>query len=189
MVKLLIIDCIARLNGMPVLNFRRCFVDLLLPKKHISHFGKKRFALDVVSLRFEDRFRNAVILFFVRCLGDRAGYVFLEAVETHGIKKYLDLWAGVEDSEVREGLRSILTDELLHEDEAATGGKRTVLADVVRNAFLGFNDGSVEILGAVTGLVAALGRPDLVFLSALTGFCGGKSFHGSGSIPCCSRRA
>ncbi|NBS69296.1 hypothetical protein EBT31_10340 [bacterium] len=164
-------------------------MDLLLPKKHISHFGKKRFALDVVSLRFEDRFRNAVILFFVRCLGDRAGYVFLEAVETHGIKKYLDLWAGVEDSEVREGLRSILTDELLHEDEAATGGKRTVLADVVRNAFLGFNDGSVEILGAVTGLVAALGRPDLVFLSALTGFCGGKSFHGSGSIPCCSRRA
>ncbi len=134
---------------------------------HIA-FWKERFSLDHVPLSFGDRFRNGIILFIVRCFGDRAGFVLLESVETHGIKKYLDLWEGVHDTHVREGLRTILTDELLHEDEAATGGNRAVRADVVRNAFLGFNDGSVEILGAVTGLVAALGRPDLVLLSALT---------------------
>ncbi len=114
------------------------------------------------------RLRNGVIRAAVFVFGDRAAFLLLEAVETHGIQQYLALWETTTDPELREGLRTILTEELLHEDEAATQGERAIRPDAIRNAFLGFNDGSVEILGAVNGLYAALQDPSLVAVSALT---------------------
>ncbi len=134
---------------------------------HVA-FWRDRFKLNLDAPSFGGRLRNLALAAAIRLFGQGVGYVLLEAVEAHGVKKYLDLWNRVQDPELREGLRSVLTDELLHEDEAATGGERTVSADTVRNVFLGFNDGSVEILGAVSGLVAALSRPELVAVSATT---------------------
>lgn len=134
---------------------------------HVA-FWRARFNLSLAHPSVAGRVRNVGIALAVRLFGPGTGYVLLEAVEAHGVKKYLELWNRVQDPELREGLRSVLTDELLHEDEAATGGERTVSPDTVRNVFLGFNDGSVEILGAVSGLVAALSRPELVAVSAMT---------------------
>lgn len=130
-------------------------------------FWRKHFSLQIEKPNIHGRLRNVLICSLVAVFGESIGYIFLEAVETHGIRHYLRLWKSLEDEETKEALREILTEEFLHEDEAATGGKKAISADVVRNAFLGFNDGSVEILGAVNGLVAALGDPKLVAGSAL----------------------
>lgn len=131
-------------------------------------FWRDTFGLSETRPNAAGRFRNVLIRVAVRLFGERAAFLMLEAVETHGIQKYLELWEQTEDPALRDGLRRILTDELLHEDEAATGGDRAVDPGVIRNAFLGFNDGSVEILGAVSGLAAALGNPSLVAVAALT---------------------
>ena len=131
-------------------------------------FWRGRFGLKEESPGLAGKTRNAMIRAVVAVFGEPAGYLFLEAVETHGIKQYLHLLDRVQDDEMRKDLRTILTEEVLHEDEAATGGARTVDPGVIRNAFLGFNDGSVEILGAVSGLVAALSEPKLVAISAVT---------------------
>lgn len=136
-------------------------------KRH-SAFWRALFSLRDQEPDTTGRIRNFFIRFFVRVFGDRAAYLLLEAVETHGVKKYLDLWEHAKDPVLRDGLKVILTEELLHEDEAATNGSRSIDPGMIRNVFLGFNDGSVEILGAVTGLAAALNTPSLVAISALT---------------------
>lgn len=95
--------------------------------------------------------------------------LMLEAIEVHGVKKYLTLWQEAKDEDFRLAIRKILEEELLHEDEAITSSdKRKISAATVRNVFLGFNDGSVEILGAVNGLAAAFGNPAFVGAAGLT---------------------
>jgi Uncharacterized membrane protein len=135
--------------------------------RHVA-FWQNQFNLTLNSLSLTGRARNTFITLTVRLFGESAGYLLLEAVETHGIQSYLTLWKNEQDPAIQKGLQTILTEELLHEDEAATGGERKISADLVRNAFLGFNDGSVEILGAVNGLVAALAKPELVAIAATT---------------------
>lgn len=135
--------------------------------QHVS-FWRTQYHLSDVKIGWDGFMRNLLLRGIVGMLGPRIAFLVLEAVETHGIQNYLTLWEKVEDPTIREGLRVILTEELLHEDEAATQGERTIRPDIIRNAFLGFNDGSVEILGAVNGLYAALGSPSLVAISAFT---------------------
>lgn len=119
---------------------------------------------------FSGRLRNTILRFAVFLFGASAAFLILEAVEVHGVRKYLRLWESVKDLEVRKGLETILTDEIQHEDEAVMGGRsRSLSPETVRNAFLGFNDGSVEILGAVSGFAAAFSyNPALVVISGLT---------------------
>jgi predicted membrane protein (TIGR00267 family) len=136
-------------------------------EKHVS-FWQKTFGIKKVSLTLTGRARNSFIQGCVLLFGESAGYLLLEAVESHGIRQYLRLWKQVKDEKVRNTIRQILIEELEHEDIMATGGTRTVNAGFIRNAFLGFNDGSVEILGAVSGLAAALGSPTLIAVSAGT---------------------
>lgn len=131
-------------------------------------FWRQRFSLHAQRLSLRGKARNLFIRSCVRLFGTSAAYMFLEAVEAHGVKHYLALWQQIPDAETRVGLQTILTEELLHEDEAATGGEHQVDAQLIRNAFLGFNDGSVELLGAVSGLVAALSVPSLVTITAAT---------------------
>jgi VIT1/CCC1 family predicted Fe2+/Mn2+ transporter len=150
-------------------------------KRHVA-FWQSAFATNESALTGRSRFRNGLIRLAVALFGDRAAFLLLEAVETHGIQKYLSLWETTADLSIREGLRTILTEELLHEDEAATQGERAIRPDTIRNAFLGFNDGSVEILGAVNGLYAALGNPSLVALSALTVSCAGALSMAAGAF-------
>ncbi len=133
-----------------------------------AEFWRKKFHLNLTQLDLFGRIRNRLIRAAVFLFGERVAFLLLEAIETHGVKVYLDLWETTKDPQVREGLRAILTDELLHEDEAATHGMRAIDPQVIRNAFLGFNDGSVEILGAVSGLMAALHSPLLVAMSGIT---------------------
>lgn len=115
------------------------------------------------------KLRNLVLLAAVRCFGSSVAFLILEAVEVHGVNKYIRLWERQTDVSIQKGLETILLDELQHEDEAVMGGRdRAIRPETVRNAFLGFNDGSVEILGAVSGFAAAFADPTLVVISGLT---------------------
>lgn len=146
-------------------------------------FWQTTFETNLQAPSWFGKIRNRLILVCVSIFGEAAGYLLLEAVESHGIKQYLDLWQRLPVSHpAREGIKQILTEELHHEDEAATGGERKVDPDTVRNAFLGFNDGSVEILGAVTGLVAALQDPNLIAIAAGTVSVAGAVSMGAGAF-------
>jgi predicted membrane protein (TIGR00267 family) len=143
-------------------------VFIVTEKRHAA-FWRNQFHLEENEPDWRGHLRNTVLKTIIALLGTRTAFLILEAVEVHGIKKYLSLWQRVKEPEIREGLRSILTDEFLHEDEALTGAKGHAMSpDVIRNAFLGFNDGSVEILGAVSGLAAALHDARLVTIAGLT---------------------
>jgi undecaprenyl-diphosphatase len=144
-------------------EFAQTLDELVKTETRHAAFWKSAFKMEEIDTPgFAGSARNAFIRLNVTLFGEAAGYLFLEAVESHGIKHYLQLWKKMEGDPARDGLRQILTEELEHEDMIATGGERTVDPDLIRNAFLGFNDGSVEILGAVSGLAAALGSPALI---------------------------
>jgi demethoxyubiquinone hydroxylase (CLK1/Coq7/Cat5 family) len=135
-------------------------------EQHVA-FWNERFSLRAVAPDVRGRLRNAVLWSIARVGGAPLLWLIVEAVEVSGIKKYLHLWEQVKDHDVREGLRTILEEELHHEDHAVTSQSgRKISPENIRNAFLGFNDGSVEILGAVSGFAAAFADPVLVAMSA-----------------------
>jgi VIT1/CCC1 family predicted Fe2+/Mn2+ transporter len=87
----------------------------------------------------------------------------LEGIEIYGIRKYLRLWDAYKDTPFGEALQGILRDEFEHEDEIVSAyTARKLNPERVRGIFLGFNDGLVEILGAVSGFYAALRAPAAV---------------------------
>ena len=96
-------------------------------------------------------------------------HVVLEAIEVHGVRKYLDVWTRYGDGPLGSAVREVLEDEFRHEDALVTGaGERRINLDTVRNVFLGLNDGLVEILGAVSGFFAAFNRPVAVVAASFT---------------------
>lgn len=137
-------------------------------KKHVAFWAKK---MEGAPTRL-DRGRSikvGMLAGFGRLFGVSGTLLILEAIEVHGIRKYLDLWSSISDEEVRAGLLSILKDELQHEDHMITQvAGRSVRPEGIRNAFLGFNDGSVEILGAVSGFSTAFSDISHVLIAGVT---------------------
>jgi vacuolar iron transporter family protein len=105
-----------------------------------------------------------------RIFGASAIHLVLEAIEVHGVRKYLQVWERYRhDERLRLALRDVLEDEFKHED-ATVGAEadRRINPDRIRNIFLGLNDGLVEIVGAVSGFFAAFGDPVTVLMAGLT---------------------
>jgi predicted membrane protein (TIGR00267 family) len=95
--------------------------------------------------------------------------VVLEAIEVHGVRKYLTTWSRYKDGPFGGAVRGILEDEFKHEDMVVTGdAERRINPERVRNVFLGLNDGLVEILGAVSGFWAAFGSSVAVLAAGFT---------------------
>lgn len=137
--------------------------------RHVAFWRQRTGSTDEYP-GLQGRLRNALLQAAIFLFGSSSAFLVLEAVEVHGVRKYLRLWERVKDKDIQSGLETILQDELQHEDEAVMGGRgRRISPETVRNAFLGFNDGSVEILGAVSGFAAAFAAtPSLVVISGLT---------------------
>lgn len=149
--------------------------------RHVA-FWRQFFALDIPKINLSRQLSIRLLTVAARLGGPSVTSLILEARETHGVKKYLTLWRRTTDTKLNLALRSILEEELLHEDEAVTATSgRKIDAATIRNAFLGFNDGSVEILGAVNGLAAAFGNPALVAAAGLTVACAGALSMASGA--------
>lgn len=147
----------------------RLFDHLILEeRKHVA-FWQKKIKEYPAGLDGWRSFKVEALALFGRVFGPSGMLLVLEAIEVHGIRKYLDLWKSIPQATMKADIIKILKDELQHEDHLITKvAGRSVRPDAIRNAFLGFNDGSVEILGAVSGFSAAFGNVWHVLMAGFT---------------------
>ena len=156
-----------------------------LVKVETSHlaFWQKFFSLNLDELNLGRRIKLSFIMLVGKIFGSIAVHLVLEAIEVHGVRKYLALWREYQDEPLGEALRGILMDEFKHEDVLVTElTKRKINPERIRNIFLGLNDGLVEILGAVSGFFGAFGSARLVLVAAMTTAVAGALSMAAGSF-------
>jgi len=156
-----------------------------LIKVETSHlaFWQKFFGLTLETLDLGRKIKLAVMIFVCQLFGSTAVHLVLEAIEVHGVRKYLAIWREYQGQPLGEALRGILMDEFKHEDVLVTElTKRKINPERIRNIFLGMNDGLVEILGAVSGFFAAFGSATMVLIAALTTAVAGALSMAAGSF-------
>lgn len=141
---------------------------IIVETGHLA-FWQKFFDLRLDQLNSVRRIKLALMIFICKLFGSTAVHLVLEAIEVHGIRKYLALWREYQGQPLGEALHGILMDEFKHEDVLVTAlTERKINAEKIRNIFLGLNDGLVEILGAVSGFFGAFGEATMVLVAAST---------------------
>jgi len=146
-------------------------------------FWQRFFNLHLDELNVGRRLKLAVMMFVCKLFGSTAVHLVLEAIEVHGVRKYLALWREYQGQPLGEALRGILMDEFKHEDVLVTAlTERKINAEKIRNIFLGLNDGLVEILGAVSGFFGAFGNATMVLIAASTTAVAGALSMGAGAF-------
>ncbi len=121
------------------------------------------------TLGFWLRVKLTLIDVACRLFGDKAVHIVLEAIEVHGVRKYLAVWEEYQNDPLGSALREVLEDEFHHEEEIVSQQEaHKVNPERIRNIFLGLNDGLVEILGAVSGLFAAFNQRTAVLAAGCT---------------------
>lgn len=146
-------------------------------------FWQKFFASELNRLDIGRRFKLSIMVLVCRVFGSTAVHLVLEAIEVHGVRKYLAIWREYQGKPLGEALRSILMDEFKHEDVLVTAlTRRKINAEKIRNIFLGLNDGLVEILGAVSGFFGAFGSATMVLIAASTTAVAGALSMGAGAF-------
>lgn len=166
-------------------------LDALIPveTRHFA-FWQDFFGLQVSRLDWGRRFKLALLVVLCRIFGAPAIQLVLEAIEVHGVRKYLEVWSRYGDGPLGDALREVLEDEFKHEDATVAGdGERRINPERVRNIFLGFNDGLVEILGAVSGFFAAFGDAVTVLTAGLTVAVAGALSMAAGAYVASSSEA
>ncbi len=132
-------------------------------------FWRNFFNLTLDELNPARRLKLSLLMLICKVFGSTAVHLVLEAIEVHGIRKYLALWREYQGQPLGEALHGILMDEFKHEDVLVTAlTERKINAEKIRNIFLGLNDGLVEILGAVSGFFGAFGEATTVLVAAST---------------------
>lgn len=150
--------------------------------QHLA-FWQKFFGQKLDRLDWGREVKLHVMLLACRLLGTTGIHLVLEAIEVHGVRKYLALWKEYQHQPLGEALRGILMDEFKHEDVLVTAlTRRKINAERIRNIFLGLNDGLVEILGAVSGFFGAFGSATLVLIAASTTAVAGALSMGAGAF-------
>jgi VIT1/CCC1 family predicted Fe2+/Mn2+ transporter len=148
----------------------RRVLDELIPVETRHHaFWQKFFGLELNRLNLGRRLKLALIVALCRLGGAPAIRLILEAIEVHGVRKYLAIWHRYGEGPLGGAVREVLRDEFEHEDAVVTGdAERRINPERVRSIFLGLNDGLVEILGAISGFFAAFGASVTVLVAGLT---------------------
>jgi predicted membrane protein (TIGR00267 family) len=151
-------------------DLRRVLDELIAVETRHVAFWQEFFGLEkVTALDPGRRVKLVTLIAACRLFGPSAVHVVLEAIEVHGIGKYLRVWARYKDGPLGSAVREILEDEFKHEDMVVSGeADRHINPDKVRNVFLGLNDGLVEILGAVSGFFAAFRSATAVLAAGFT---------------------
>ncbi len=157
--------------------------ELIKVETHHLAFWQKFFGSSLTELDMGRRLKLALIMLICRMAGSTAVHLVLEAIEVHGVRKYLALWRDYQGQPLGEALRGILMDEFKHEDVLVTKlTERKINAERIRNIFLGLNDGLVEILGAVSGFFGAFGDAVTVLMAASTTAVAGALSMGAGAF-------
>ena len=155
---------------------------IIVETTHLA-FWKRFFSLSLDQLNTGRRLKLSFLMFVCKIFGSTAVHLVLEAIEVHGIRKYLALWREYQGQPLGEALHGILMDEFKHEDVLVTAlTERKINAEKVRNIFLGLNDGLVEILGAVSGFFGAFGEASMVLVAASTTAVAGALSMGAGAF-------
>lgn len=161
---------------------RKTLDDLIAVEIRHFAFWQDFFQMEISDLGWARKLKLWFILLICRIVGAPAIDLVLEAIEVHGVRKYLDVWERYQRLQLGEAVRGVLEDEFEHEDLMVSRVKdRIINPDRVRNIFLGVNDGMVEILGAVSGFYASFGRNSLVLLAGLTTAVAGAISMGAGA--------
>ena len=157
--------------------------------RHLA-FWQDFFKVPPVTLDPGRRMKLWCCLFLAWVFGETGIHLVLEAIEVNGIRKYLLVWERYRGTALGEAVRGILEDEFKHEDEIiASAAARRIHPERIRDVFLGFNDGLVEILGAVAGFFAALQSAPLVAAAGVTvAVAGSLSMAASGFASVSSAR-
>lgn len=148
----------------------RGVLDQLIPieTRHAT-FWQDFFGTDIHRLDLWRALKLRLLTLVCRLFGDPAIHLVLEAIEIYGVRKYLTLWETYRHEPLGEAVRTILEDELRHEDQVVSAAiDRRVDPESVRSLFLGFNDGLVEILGAVAGFFAAFADAASILVASST---------------------
>ncbi len=168
-------------------GLRRVLGDLIpIEAKHFD-FWQRFFGIRVEGLDAWRRLKLVIILALCRLFGETAVYLVLEAIEIHGVRKYLRVWETYKDDPLGEAVRGVLADEFGHEDRVVSdAGGRRIDPERVRNVFLGFNDGLVEILGSVSGFFAALPDTASILIAGSTVAVAGSFSMAAGAFAAAS---
>jgi len=154
------------------------------------HFGfwQKFFGLPGLDrLDFGRRVKLVVLVGACRLFGPACVHLVLEAIEVYGVRKYLAVWEKYKDRPLGKAVREVLTDEFEHEDALVSGSQeRRIDPERVSAIFLGFNDGLVEILGAVSGFFAAFHDAGLVLMAGFSVAAAGAFSMGAGAFVAAS---
>lgn len=166
-------------------------LETLIPveKRHYA-FWQGFFGLKVHRLDWGRRLKLAVIVTLCRLIGAPAIHLVLEAIEIHGVRKYLRVWERYRNGPLESALREVLEDEFKHEDATVSAeAERRINPERIRNIFLGLNDGLVEILGAVSGFFAAFGNAATVLMAGVTVAVAGALSMAAGAYVATSSEA
>jgi len=160
---------------------RKVLDELVLVETQHLAFWQKFFNLKLTALDLPRRLKLQCMILLCRLFGSTAVHLVLEAIEVHGVRKYLSLWKSYKGQPLGHALEGILLDEFKHEDVLVTQlTERKINPEKIRNIFLGMNDGLVEILGAVSGFFAAFGDAATVLIAASTTAVAGSLSMGAG---------
>ena len=141
---------------------------IVVETQHLA-FWQKFFDSRLTALDPGRRLKLQFMILACRILGTTGIHLVLEAIEVHGVRKYLTLWNIYKDQPLGNALKGILMDEFKHEDVLVSQlTERKINPARIRNIFLGLNDGLVEILGAVSGFFGAFGDAMTVLIAAST---------------------
>jgi len=158
-------------------------LDELIPieTRHLE-FWQKFFDIKVERLNSGRRIKLMMAVFFCRVFGDTGIHLVLEAIEVYGVRKYLRVWKLYKDTPRGEAIRGILQDEFKREGTIITReGSRRIYPEQIRNIFLGFNDGLVEILGVISGFFAVFQTASSVLIAGFTVAVAGSISMAAGS--------
>ncbi len=148
----------------------RAVLDRLIPVE-VKHFNfwQGFFKRTISRLDFPRRIKLEAAVLVCRLFGPAAVHLILEAIEIHGVQKYLAVWEAYKDGPLGPAVRDVLEDEFRHEDELVSAlAARKINPERIRSLFLGFNDGLVEILGAVSGFFAAFENRSTILMAGVT---------------------
>jgi VIT1/CCC1 family predicted Fe2+/Mn2+ transporter len=157
------------LQGLAKGDLRQMLIDLsAIEKKHVA-FWQKLFDLPISQLDLGRRIKLRALVWCCRLFGNTAIHMVLEAIEIYGVRKYLSLWERHKAEPLGAAIREVLRDEFEHEDRVVSAtSARWISPGKVRSMVLGFNDGLVEILGAVSGFFAAFQEASLILAASFS---------------------
>ena len=156
--------------------------DLIETERRHLLFWEGCFGVTGLTLDFSRRLKLHVLLLVARIFGRHGAHLIIEAIEVFGIRKYLSLWKKYKDEELGTHIAGILRDELAHEDWIVSRYQsRTISPARIRSVFLGFNDGSVEILGVVSGFFVVFANTESVLIAGATVAVAGAVSMASGA--------